>query len=56
MFVISVRNEVQLLFTNSSPGLNHICVMLGPAPPTPHALAGLPGRTFVGTLPRWEPM
>ena len=29
---------------------------LGPAPPTPRLLHGLLAHTYVGTLPRWEPM
>jgi hypothetical protein len=37
-------------------GLNHICVRLGPTPPTAPSLPGLPVHTCVGTLPRWEPM
>ena len=37
-------------------GLNHICVRLGLAPPTPPSWHGLPARTCVGTPPRWEPI
>ena len=29
------------------PGLDHICVRLGPAPPTPPSLSGLPAYTCV---------
>ena len=36
--------------------LNHICVWLGPAPPTAPSLSGLPARTCVGSLPRGELM
>ena len=38
------------------PGLDHIFIRLGPAPPTPPSLSSLPTCTCVGTLPRWEPM
>ena len=38
------------------PGLDHIFIQLGPAPPTPPSLPGLHARTCVGTLPHWEPM
>ena len=38
---------------NSCPGLNHICVWLGPAPPTPPSLPNL-ARTCMRTLPCWE--
>ena len=40
----------------TSPKLNHICVWLGPAPPTPPALPCLLAHTCAGTLPGWEPM
>ena len=38
------------------PGLDHIFIQLGPAPPTPPSLPNLPARTCVGTLPCWAPM
>ena len=38
------------------PGLDHIFIQLGPAPPTFPSLSGLPTRTCVGTPLRWEPM
>ena len=38
------------------PGLDHIFIRLGPAPPTPSSLRGLPVYTCVGTPHRWEPM
>ena len=38
------------------PGLDHIVIRLGPAPPAPPSLPGLLAHTYVGTHPRWEPM
>ena len=38
------------------PGLDHIFIQLGHAPPTPPSLHGLLVYTCVGTLPHWEPM
>ena len=48
-----------VLFKNSlvtCPRLDHIFFQLGPTPPMPPSLHGLPAHTYVGTLPRWEPM
>ena len=38
------------------PRLGHIFIRLGPTPPKPPSLSGLPARTCVGTLSYWEPM
>ena len=38
------------------PGLDHFFIQMGPIPPTPPLVPGLPAHTCVGTLPRWEPM
>ena len=42
--------------SNCSPKLDHIFIRLGPAPPMPPSLLGLPARTCAGRLPRWAPM
>ena len=39
---------------HNRPKLNHICVRLGLASPTPPSLSSLPTHACVGTLPRWE--
>ena len=38
------------------PGLDHIFIRPGPAPPKPRSLPGLLAHTCVETLPHWEPM
>ena len=40
----------------SCPGLDHICVQLGPTSPMPPSLPNLPAHTHVGSPPRSEPM
>ena len=37
------------------PGLGHVFIQLGPAPPMPPSIARL-ARTCVGTPPCWEPI
>ena len=38
------------------PGLDHIFIRLGPAPPMPLHYQVFFARTCVGTLPCWEPL
>ena len=38
------------------PGLDHIFIWLGAAPPTPPSLPSLPACTYMGTLHHWESM
>ena len=50
-----IENPIHI-HTRQCPRLDRIFIWLGPAPPTPLSLTGLPARTCVGTLSCWEPM
>ena len=45
-----------LVGCETCPGLDHVFIRLGPAPPTPLSLPSRPAHTCVGTLPSWGPM
>ena len=46
-------SNVTCIVALSGPRLDHIFIRLGPTPPMPPSLPGLPARTCMGT-PRWE--